>query len=94
MSETERWTELLMLEGLLMKSVCITIDDLDFRGGAHIATASLLRALQARGVIVDVLTSTGDVLVKLGVVAFVKPFILARHIDGGRDMLPVELLHL
>lgn len=44
-----------------MRSICITIDDLDFRGGAHIATASLLRALQARGVIVDVLTLTGDV---------------------------------
>lgn len=37
------------------KRVCFIIDDMGFRGGAHVATFNLIKALASRGVVVDVL---------------------------------------
>lgn len=39
-----------------MKRICYIIDNVNFIGGAHVATANLLSALKADGVSVDVLT--------------------------------------
>ena len=39
-----------------MKRICYLIDNVNFIGGAHVATANLLSALKADGVSVDVLT--------------------------------------
>ena len=39
-----------------MKRICTIVDDINFIGGAHVATANLLSALKSDGVSVDVLT--------------------------------------
>jgi len=41
--------------GIMQKRLCFIIDDMGFRGGAHVATFNLIKALAAKGIIVNVL---------------------------------------